>query len=107
MRAVYRHSRGFPRLINTICENALITAYARQMQSVTPDIIDDVAKEFRLDVVHSSAADTAGGQNGMDVQRAIKRRPRSLFSSARSGRRANRIVGAPLGVQVSKHEPYF
>jgi general secretion pathway protein A len=30
--AVYRHSRGFPRLINTICENALITAYARQMQ---------------------------------------------------------------------------
>src|SRR5271163_1223098 len=29
--AVYRYSRGFPRLINTICENALIAAYARQM----------------------------------------------------------------------------
>ena len=54
--AVYRHSRGFPRLINTICENALIIAYARQMQSVTPEIIEDVAKEFRLDVVHSPEA---------------------------------------------------
>src|ERR1700761_9219648 len=33
--AIYRHSRGFPRLINTICENALITAYARQASPVS------------------------------------------------------------------------
>ena len=51
--AVFRHSGGLPRLINTICENALITAYARQIPSVTPDVIEDVAKEFRLDVVPS------------------------------------------------------
>lgn len=49
--AVYRHSRGLPRLINTICDNALVTAYARRLPSVTPDVIEDVAKEFRLDVV--------------------------------------------------------
>lgn len=47
--AVYRHSKGLPRLINTICENALILAYARQISSVAPDMIDDVAREFRLD----------------------------------------------------------
>lgn len=28
--AVYRHSRGIPRLINTICESALISAYAKR-----------------------------------------------------------------------------
>src|ERR1700735_3852663 len=49
--AVYRHSRGFPRLINTICENALVTAYAKQMRSVTPEIIQGIAEDFRLDVV--------------------------------------------------------
>jgi general secretion pathway protein A len=49
--AVYRHSRGVPRVINTICENALVTAYARQMRSVTPDIIDAIAEDFRLEVV--------------------------------------------------------
>jgi len=46
---VYRFSRGFPRLINTICENALISAYAKQVTEITPDIVKSVAKEFRLD----------------------------------------------------------
>ena len=48
--AVHRHSRGTPRLINTICENALIAAYARQAVSVTPDIIEAIAIDFRLGV---------------------------------------------------------
>ena len=46
---VYSYSRGFPRLINTICENALISAYARQSPTVTGRIIENVATEFRLD----------------------------------------------------------
>ena len=48
--AVHRHSRGFPRLINTICENALIAAYARQAASVAPEMIDTIAADFRLGV---------------------------------------------------------
>jgi general secretion pathway protein A len=47
---VYRYSHGLPRLINTICENALIAAYALGAHSVTPEIISDVAREFRLNV---------------------------------------------------------
>ena len=46
---IYRFSRGFPRLINTICENSLITAYARQVTEIDPEIVKFVAKEFRLD----------------------------------------------------------
>jgi general secretion pathway protein A len=46
--AIYRHSQGLPRLINTICENGLIAAYARQSAAVTADMIDDVARQFRL-----------------------------------------------------------
>ena len=60
---IYRYSRGYPRLINTICENALITAYAKQVTSVTPEIIKQVAKEFRLDV--SLAEDGRPGGNSM------------------------------------------
>jgi hypothetical protein len=48
--SVFNYSRGFPRLINTICENALITAYAKELRSVTPDIIEEVAREFRFDM---------------------------------------------------------
>jgi general secretion pathway protein A len=51
--SVHRHSKGIPRLINTICENALITAYARKMNSVTPEIIEDVATDLRLNVLYT------------------------------------------------------
>ncbi|MFZ3340868.1 MAG: AAA family ATPase [Terriglobales bacterium] len=70
--AVYRHSRGFPRLINTICENALVTGYAKQMRSVTPEIIHGIADDFRLDVVQPSSVGNDDGVGEADVRRAAK-----------------------------------
>jgi general secretion pathway protein A len=64
--AVYRHSQGVPRLINTICENALIVAYARQTRTITPDIIDGVVEDLRLNVTHSKPSE----QSLMNIQRA-------------------------------------
>lgn len=66
--AVYHHSAGLPRLINTICDNALVTAYARRLPYVTSDVIEDVAKEFRLDVV-SSTKDEAQTSNELATRR--------------------------------------
>jgi len=65
---VFRHSKGIPRLINTICDNALITAYARQLQFVPPDIIDNAAADLRLDVVHLS------GDRPLDFDETFARR---------------------------------
>jgi general secretion pathway protein A len=50
IEVVFRHTGGLPRLINTVCENSLIAAYARQSPLVTPDIVEDVAREFRLGI---------------------------------------------------------
>jgi len=50
VQTIFRYSQGIPRLINTICENALITAYARQLPSVTPEIVEDAASDLRLGV---------------------------------------------------------
>lgn len=47
---VHHFSRGIPRLINTISDNAMITAFARQLTVVPPGIIDEVADELRLRV---------------------------------------------------------
>src|SRR5439155_738239 len=47
---IYRQARGIPRLINTVCENALINAYARQLKSIPPEIIEEVAADLRLNV---------------------------------------------------------
>lgn len=46
---IYRYAQGIPRLINTISDNSLISAYARQMQCVTPEIVDNIAADFCLD----------------------------------------------------------
>ena len=69
--AVHRHSKGLPRLINTICENALMAAYARQVPIVTPDIIEYVAGELRLNIVSSTNGKSTNGSGEMDVKRAI------------------------------------
>ena len=50
--AIHRHSRGIPRLINTICENALIAGFAKQSKSIPPSIIEEVASDLRLNVMH-------------------------------------------------------
>ena len=68
--AVYQHSRGLPRLINTICENALVAAYARQMRSVSPDTIEDIAKDFRLGI--QTAALDRENSTEPDVQKAAQ-----------------------------------
>jgi general secretion pathway protein A len=70
--SIYRHSRGIPRLVNTICENALISAYAKQMLSVTPEIIDEVAKDFRLNMVRPAEVERTGGLDEIDLQRAAR-----------------------------------
>lgn len=53
--AIYEHSKGTPRLINTICENALINGYARQAGVITGEVIKEIAKELRLDIVTKPA----------------------------------------------------
>jgi len=69
--AVHRHSGGIPRLINTICENALIAAYARQAACVAPDMIDTIAKDFRLGV-HTPREEKKKTPDELDFRKAAK-----------------------------------
>src|SRR5947209_2501632 len=52
--AIHRYSDGIPRLINTICENALISAFAARSGAVTPEMVAEVAGEFRLGLAKAS-----------------------------------------------------
>lgn len=54
---IYECSHGLPRLINTICENALISGFAQQVRTISPAIIDEVAADFRLTPEEESEAD--------------------------------------------------
>jgi general secretion pathway protein A len=47
-RQIAFYSNGIPRLINIICDNALLCAYARSQKTVSADIIKEVARDLRL-----------------------------------------------------------
>lgn len=48
LRLVKEHAAGTPRLINAICDNALLTAFAGSRKVVTAEIIDEVIRDLRL-----------------------------------------------------------
>lgn len=46
--AIYHYSQGIPRLVNTLCENSLIAAYAQHTKMVSVQMIEEISAEFRL-----------------------------------------------------------
>ena len=48
VQLVHRCSRGIPRLINLICEHAMITAYVEQMKPIPSCIVESVCSELEL-----------------------------------------------------------
>jgi general secretion pathway protein A len=47
---IFRWSHGIPRVINVICDNALLTGYACDTKTIGPDIIREVARDLELTV---------------------------------------------------------
>jgi general secretion pathway protein A len=62
IEAVFRHARGIPRLVNTICENALLAGYAKNELAIGTEIIDGVAADLRLGVIAVDSKSSAGGR---------------------------------------------
>jgi general secretion pathway protein A len=62
--AVHRYSRGIPRLINTICEHVLISGYASRNPIITPEMIDEVADDLRLEPGRQTARKELAATHG-------------------------------------------
>lgn len=45
IKKVYQYSSGIPRIINILCDRALLGAYAHNVRVITPSIIDAAARE--------------------------------------------------------------
>lgn len=49
LKEVHLRSQGIPRLINAICDNLLLTAFAVETKVATLAMLDEVCKDMRLD----------------------------------------------------------
>lgn len=59
LNAVYKYSKGIPRLINIVCDNALLTGYATEKKMIGKDIIMEVIGNLE-------------NQEGIGARRAMK-----------------------------------
>jgi hypothetical protein len=48
MQTIYASSRGIPRVVNLLCEHALISAYAEQKRMISDEMIQNIAVDFDL-----------------------------------------------------------
>jgi type II secretory pathway predicted ATPase ExeA len=47
---IHQKSRGIPRLINVLCDNALVGAFAQNVRPVNSQLVREVCRDFDLDV---------------------------------------------------------
>jgi len=49
MREIYARTGGIPRLINAVCDNLLLTAFALESRVVTREMLEEVCRDLRLE----------------------------------------------------------
>jgi general secretion pathway protein A len=66
VETVHLYSLGVPRVVNLLCEHSLVNAYAEQQRPIEANIVEDVAREFELDVVEPLSP-AGGGRADAEV----------------------------------------
>jgi general secretion pathway protein A len=51
IEVIHEHAGGIPRIVNILCDNGLLTAYALRKTVVGPEIIAEVARDLQLAVL--------------------------------------------------------
>jgi len=74
---VHRYSGGIPRLINLLCEHALVSAFVDQQKTVVPAVIEAVARDFDMadgTMAAGAARSTAvdGNKDKLDIVEALR-----------------------------------
>ncbi|GAC1635402.1 MAG: hypothetical protein NVS9B14_12600 [Candidatus Acidiferrum sp.] len=118
MRAIHTYSGGIPRLMNLLCEHALLSAYAAGAATVSVETVRAIAADFDLETKnftrgHSTIPirEEIRAKQGLDC--AAKPRPRHLpepipfhlaeASSLNSPEKpVNHLAGMPLGPPLTR-----
>jgi hypothetical protein len=98
--SIHRHAKGIPRVINVLCEHALINCFADQQKTVTPDHIEGVAREFELDL---NNVRTTPLSNYQDNLTSVEKVLRDLSSVLERMRQPSSLA---VGSAKENYEPY-
>jgi general secretion pathway protein A len=92
IEVVHRHSRGIPRVINLLCEHALISAFVEHSKTVSEKIVEEVARDFDLQEMGAEPAPkSANTGHPVLVDHSVPQsvRPSSVSMSKAAGEKKN------------------
>jgi general secretion pathway protein A len=73
--SIYKYSRGYPRLINTICENALISAYAAGTREISIQVVEEACRDLRVSGTGTQVQEHNGVHQGVGTPATVGRKP--------------------------------
>ena len=92
VEALHYYSRGIPRVMNLLCEHALINAYVEELNPVPPRIVEEAARDFLMEEFRPLSS-----CHGLPIHAENKLSVvHSEFASG-SGRSSSEEAGASLG----------
>lgn len=97
MDAVHFYSQGIPRVINLLCEHALINAYVEHSPQVAARMVEDAAREFLLDEYQPVGIRRNSGKMADNTLAVIH----TIFAEGLSNEAAAEKVKAPMAAPAS------
>jgi general secretion pathway protein A len=83
IHTVYRHTKGYPRLINILCDRALLNAYVREKRLIDPTIIEETAQDLKITIGGYQPEEKKGRKLGSAALFPFKRSPRRSAMTTR------------------------
>jgi general secretion pathway protein A len=92
---VYRYSQGTPRLINTLCDNSMMSAFALRVERVTPELIEEAAWDLGLTRMNGNGHGTATGAQWPTGEKSVNAEAAS-FAAVPEARKPKAHASADL-----------
>ncbi len=83
IQTVHLYSRGIPRVVNLLCEHAMINAYVDSLRPVPAHLVEEVARDFQLDEIAPIAANGSNHAVGATNTEALLENLDELVSRLR------------------------
>jgi general secretion pathway protein A len=62
VREVHRRTTGIPRIINSVCDNLLLTAFAMEQRQTTMEMLEEVSRDMELDWISGRGSFPGNGR---------------------------------------------
>lgn len=95
--AIYRYSGGTPRLINLLCDTALVYGFAEQTEQIDANLVEDVVREQ-----HSNSIVPTFNKPLSDEDIEAKEEQEAVSAQSVAGENQNNAVIAELGKRAKK-----